>query len=253
MHNNISDKNNNKKDDGCDSASESVIKIKKSDYKNIVDQVIEYQYTIDVLSKLKPHINNTKGGEVKQTIKSENNITEQKNKEDEKSISLTSIFKKRSECIQQHQLTKKESEHTTKSPQNGGKKEIPFLTEQTLNEHASFKDDKKNTIKESLVNKSEESEEATTKSNNESSNDNSTSGSESDSKSYRTEEDIYRTTNTEGGINKAYNKLNKEMEYINKNAKGGKMNNKEIVNRINFLLGGFRILDRIKQNGKKRK
>ncbi len=35
--------------------------------------------------------------------------------------------------------------------------------------------------------------------------------------------------------------------------KGGNMNKKEIVNRINFLLGGFRILDKIKKSGKRKK
>jgi hypothetical protein len=48
------------------------------------------------------------------------------------------------------------------------------------------------------------------------------------------------------------NKTNNGIEYINRKMNGGKMIRREVANRINFLLNGLRILDRIKKDGKKR-
>jgi hypothetical protein len=69
--------------------------------------------------------------------------------------------------------------------------------------------------------------------------------------SYENTSDIYHATETEDGINKAYSKLNKEMENISKSQKGGKMTGKEIAKRINFLLNGLHILDNVKRSNKK--
>jgi hypothetical protein len=60
--------------------------------------------------------------------------------------------------------------------------------------------------------------------------------SESESSSYENESDIYRATETEDGLNRAYNKLNNEMTYISKSQKGCGMSGKEVVKCILVFL-----------------
>ena len=70
---------------------------------------------------------------------------------------------------------------------------------------------------------------------------------------YEDTSDIYRATETDDGINKAYSKINREMEEIERKQNKGKMTGKEVVKRINFLLNGLRILDNVEKNNKKKK
>jgi hypothetical protein len=77
---------------------------------------------------------------------------------------------------------------------------------------------------------------------------------DNESSSYNSDGDIYKTaTATDDGVNKVYKKINNEMDYIQKKMKGGKMQKKEVVNRINFLLNGLRILDKLNKDKKNKK
>jgi hypothetical protein len=64
---------------------------------------------------------------------------------------------------------------------------------------------------------------------------------------YENTADIYRATETDDGIKKAYYKINKEMKYIEKKQNKRRITNKEVVERINFLLNGLKILNKIKK------
>ena len=138
-------------------------------------------------------------------------------------VSTSSIFKKKE---------KVESDKYVLSQQGGNKSE----------KHVEIKIEKK-------VDSSGESDDDETEENTYDSSDETSDSSTS----YDDTSDIYRATETEDGINKAYSKLNKEMEYISKSQNKGKMKKKEVISRINFLLNGLRILDNVKKNNKRKK
>lgn len=110
-------------------------------------------------------------------------------------------------------------------PNNGGeikkenKKELEDETtikkHKIKSKHASFK--------KASVSSSDETDSS------ESSSGSETSESSNSSTSYEDTSDIYRATETEDGLNKAYKKINKEMELMSKNQKGGKISGKEVV------------------------
>jgi hypothetical protein len=86
--------NNNTRSDNINS-SESVIMMKKKDYNNIIDKIVDNQHTIDVLSKLiyksssgKININDMKKIETRKlktvSDKSSSSIFKKKNDDEEK-------------------------------------------------------------------------------------------------------------------------------------------------------------------------
>ena len=150
----------------------------------------------------------------------EYNILENKQNEENNNISdhsyvsVSSVFKKKGES--------NVSEKKVLSQQQGGNK-----SDKKIISHKS-EDQKKSESQSSNVDSSEYTD------------------TES-STEYEDTSDIYRATETDDGINKAYYKLNKEMEYVSKSQNDGKMTGKEVVKRINFLLNGLRILDNVKK------
>lgn len=167
--------------------TESVINIKKKDYKNIVDKVVEHQYTINVLNNLMSKSHDMTGGEIE-----------------------------------------------NKNTMSADDKNAEIKTGSASSKASVFK--KKVTIESASESDTTDSE-----------------TSDSDSSSYENTSDIYHATESEDGINKAYNKLNQEMNQIYKLQKGGKMSGKAVVKRINFLLNGLQILDSVKKSNSNRK
>lgn len=80
--------------------------------------------------------------------------------------------------------------------------------------------------------------------------DSETSSNESSSSDVYTTN--YDTVNTDDGYNKAYNKINKEMDIVAKTQKGGKIKSKDVVKRINFLLDAIKILDNSKRKSRRK-
>jgi hypothetical protein len=171
---------------------------------------------------------------------------------DEKSndnISITSVFKKKDKIKSDDnvlsQLEVKKSDKNIISQKGGNNSDKKVL----LN-----KSEEKQKNKKQVTVKSESSENSENDSNNTSSYDSSRDETnDSESSSYEDTSDIYRATETEDGMNKAYSKINREMELISKSQKGGKMTGKEVVKRINFLLNGLKILDSVKKSSKRKK
>jgi hypothetical protein len=75
--------------------------------------------------------------------------------------------------------------------------------------------------------------------------DETTSNESSSSDVYTTD---YATVNTDDGYNKAYSKINKEMEILNKQSGG--MKRKEVINKFNFLFNAMKFLDKSKKRRK---
>jgi hypothetical protein len=211
-------------------------------YKNEFND--KYFNLIKENDELKKQINNYNLENREQNIISSNNINRMKSNENEKKnnnsnenteVSVSSIFKKKSDRV---------SEEKNKKIQEGGNKEDNEGNETIAKKSVNIKDDKK--VKTILKKRYTESE-------TEDSETESDSGSESSS-SYNSDGDIYRTaTATDDGVNKVYKKINNEMDYIQKKMRGGKMQKREVVNRINFLLNGLRILDKLNKDKKKRR
>ena len=109
------------------------------------------------------------------------------------------------------------------------------------------KSEKHTTFKQTESSNNNTSSDSNTSDDSNTFNDSDSSDDDSDTSSFENESDIYRATETEDGFDKAYTKLNNEMEYISKSQKCYKMNGKEIVKRINFLLNGIKILDNVKR------
>lgn len=184
--------------------------------------------------ELKKQINIYNLGNHEQNIISSNNIKKMKSNESDKNnelnkdteVLISSIFKKRSDCI---------SEEKKKKIQDGGE----LYNNETIKK-VNIKDDEVKTI----LKKESDSELDSFESKLE----------DDESSSYNSDGDIYKTaTATDDGINKVYKKINNEMDYIQKKMKGGKMQKKEVVNRINFLLNGLHILDKLNKDKKNKK
>ena len=161
--------------------------------------------------------------------KNKNVLSNEENEE----VSVSSIFKKKekSELSDKKIISAKEKSVIS---QQGGNKIVSHKSEEKK-KHAKIKS-------ESEKSDSSSDEEET-----------ETSESKSNSSSYSNTSDIYKATETEDGLNKAYGKLTKEMDTIAKKQKGGKISGKEVVKRINFILSGLQILDNVKKSNKKKK
>ena len=137
--------NSEKKDNINNTDTESVIKIKRTDYKNIVDKAIDHQYTIDVLSKLISKSNDMKNENIQNKESMEeikNNESEKKdvenqnnNETDESKHSISSIFVVKKKNVN--------SDKNTTSFQNGSEKNniINEKSLKSINE-VSHKNDK---------------------------------------------------------------------------------------------------------------
>lgn len=187
--------------------SESVVRMKRKDYNDIIDQIVDNQNTIDVLTKLINKSGNTQFNP-KSIIMDDVKI---------KTISdgsTSSIFKKK---IDSEEQDKKEK-------------------------HVLFTE-----VKSEITNQDSSSDEES-ESESESQSNSSSSSNNNSSSPYRSEADIYQSATTDDGLNKTYRKINREIEYISKKQKGGKMKKREITKRMNFLLDGLSILDKLKRN-----
>ncbi len=109
------------------------------------------------------------------------------------------------------------------------------------NKSIQFVSEKK---KEEKQNSSLTDSNETSESNSSSYDSNTSNSSLYDSDGFRTDKDIYRTANTEDGMEKAYKSINNEMDNLHRNMRGGKINKREVLTRINFLLNGIKILDK---------
>jgi hypothetical protein len=166
------------------------------------------------------------------------------NTNDESSMLSSIIFKKKADSIREEEESRKNNAQIGGNEEQNKKNVQIAKSEETHQKSILKKTNKRSSVVESESEYDSESD----------SDSYSDSYSDSDSSSYNSDGDIYRTaTATDDGVNKVYKKINNEMDYINRKMKGGKMTNKEVANRINFLLNGLRILDRIKKSGKKGK
>ena len=147
-------------------------------------------------------------------------------------ISISSIFKKKG--------ANNESKKKVLSQQGGNK------SDKNIKSHKS-EEKVKNKKHAKIKSESESEDEESETSDDESESGSSNYTDSNSSTSYEDTSDIYRATETDDGINKAYSKINREMEFIEKKQNGGKMTGREVVKRINFLLNGLRILDNVKK------
>lgn len=174
-----------------------------------------------------------------------NDKTENNNMSEHSQVSVSSIFKKKGED--------NKSEKNIMSQQGGNK------SDKKVKSHKS-EEQKKNKKNAKIKSESESENESITiknvgldESSSEYTDSSSDSESDDDSTSYEDTSDIYRATETDDEINKAYSKINREMEEIERKQNKGKMTGKEVIRRINFLLNGLRILDNVKRSNKKKK
>lgn len=117
--------------------------------------------------------------------------------------------------------------HTSNNTIEGGNIKGDFLTE--TQRHTTFNNEKKIENKTTLFESS-----------------NNSSYSDDDTSSDYSSSNTYYTTETEDGLNEAYNKINKQLSNISKKQKGGEMNNKQVIKKINLLLNSVRILNDVK-------
>lgn len=210
----------------------SVVEMDKNKYKELVKNTIllkrenenlkqeneEIQkIALDKYNEIKTSVSKSTMSDIFHNI--QNNIDE-KEKEKNCEMTVSSVFKKKSEAksscesSENHKSNNLNNKFSHKSINNSinksnckSKSKSPNSDEEYSSEESEFIDDSD----------SENNTEITS------------------------ESGIYRTATTDDGINRTYKKLNDEMKRISNI--NNKMSNKDIANRINFLINGLRILD----------
>jgi hypothetical protein len=179
--------------------TESVVEIKKSDYKNIIDEAVENRMTINVLKKI---------------------ISESKeinDKSSHKNLSLDEFS---------HKTLSPDSDYHTSSSMSVFKKKnssdksnkFPGTTDEVF-------------LTQGFTTLSNYSDETLT---------------------YNDTDDIYRATETENGLNRAYRKINEEIDIIDTKYKNRNLNDKQVIDRIDFLVRALKILDQVKEKKSKK-
>jgi hypothetical protein len=209
--------------------SESVVEIEKSQYKDLVKNGVLLKRENENLKMENEEIqkialnelNKMKKSGTHSSISASKKISEKHSDmshKEEDNEATSAVFKRKTDHeSSRHQSTKKQTSFKTVSVKDSSNSSSVDTDTSSSGEF----------IEDTLGGKSSKSD-------------------SSDSTEYTSESDIYRTANTEDGINRTYKKLNDEMERISRTKKYKKMSNKEVANRIDFLLNGLGILDKLK-------
>jgi hypothetical protein len=229
----------------------SIIEMDKKKYKELIKNTIllkrenenlkiendEIQkMALDKYNEIKTSVSKSTMSDIFNNIK--NQIEENKN--DDPTITTSSIFKKKQTTV----LSNNSDKNKTNIKSSIKSIQLINTTEIKNNQNNINQPSKKITI-QCKSNESNESVGVTDITDSSKSSDYESE----ESVEYTAESDIYRTATTDDGINKTYRKLNDEMERISKTRDC--LSNRDIAKRIEFLLNGLRILDNLKIKNKK--